>query len=637
MNARFRLAVLLFSIMSLPVCAAEWQFVPPADSGVVNVKDYGAVGDGVADDTEAIAKAISDNIDKSRYRANPFFYFPNGTYKVTGPIESRIIAEGREKGKVWSAGWRSMMVLIGETRSGTVIKLADNAPGYDDPKKPKWIIATGSEGDKRDNYAGGGNRAFRHGVLNLTVDVGQGNPGATAIDFCSNNRGTIDNVTIRAPENSGHTGIDLTRWWPGPAMIMNVDIVGFARGIALNHYQYGMTFEKIRMKDQRSIGIANNQNVVTMRKVLFKGSVPFYKSGSGHNMLCLLDSTITGTGTEGMAAIESSGLMNLRRVTITGYGTAVKNKRKNGKDLPAEKDKPTEIDSYDLGFTIDANGGQPQPLNLPIEEIPLVRPGPNDAWVVAGATGEELQAQIDAGAEYICVKPLKAIVLNQPLILRNKVKLIFGMNGHLKASKDNKVAIRIEDGVAPTVVLEHIYVDGDIEHASSRGFALIHGDKHGAYRTTGNGKTHIVDVIGARYDIGPGHTCWARQLNAEFGSQPLFTNGGTSWILGFKMESSTAGSKDAQHGTPSFVNHKGGQFELFGGLLYTLGSRKNHAPTVPAFTNVKGQIAVSYRTNGRPETYYSKILRTGSFTDGEDTIPSGKIKGPGAALLTDSR
>jgi len=170
---------------------------------VVNVKDYGAKGDGVTDDTAAIAQAITANIDKSRYRSNPFIWFPNGTYLVTGPIEGRVRVPGVEEGKNFSAGWRSMLMLIGETRKGVVIKLQDNAPGYGDPAKPKWIVATGSEADKKDNY-GGGNRAFRHGILNLTVDAGSGNPGAIGIDFIASNRGTVDGVTLRAGAEEEH-------------------------------------------------------------------------------------------------------------------------------------------------------------------------------------------------------------------------------------------------------------------------------------------------------------------------------------------------------------------------------------------------------------------------------------------------
>jgi hypothetical protein len=626
-----------FTVCNL--CASEaWRFVPPEGSGVVNVKDYGAKGDGTTDDTEAIRQAIADNIDRSRYRSNAFIWFPAGTYVVSGPIEGRVEVgtPQMEQNKVWSAGWRSMMLLIGESREQTVIKLQDRAPGYDDPAKPKWVLACGSEGDKRDNHQGGGNRAFRHGFLNLTVDVGSGNPGAIGIDFVASNRGTVEGVTVRAGPDSGQVGINLTRWWPGPALIQDVRIEGFARGFDLAHYQYGMTFEDIELVGQREIGIKNRQNVLAMRRVRFEGSVPFYHSTDGHNMLSLLDSTLIGTGTEDSAAIATNGILNLRRVTVQGYGQVVADS-KSGKTLvAAETGKPTVVETFDHGTQLDAAGSEPTPLDLPIEEAPIIRPGPNADWVIAGETGEELQAQIDAGAEYIYVKPLKAITLTQPLILRGKLKLIFGRSGHLKVAGDNQVALRIEDGTSDTVVLEHIYIDGRVEHTSDRTFALRHGDLHGGgLHATGAGKTHIVDVIGKGYQVGPDHRFWARQLNAEFGSQPLFTNRGTTWILGFKMESSTAGSKDAPLSTPSIVNESG-SLELFAGLLYTLGNKKQHAPKVPAFTNEQGQVAISYRTNGQPDTYYRQILRMGSFESGED-LTADRIKGHGAALLSDRR
>jgi hypothetical protein len=581
--------LLLAGIVCLAAADQNWHFVPPAEGGAVNVKDYGAVGDGKTDDTDAIMKAIKDNIDKSRYRSNAWIYFPKGTYLVSGPIEGRVDTHKPElaQGKIWSAGWRSMMLLIGESRTESIIKLKDQAEGYGDPKKPKWVVACGSEGDNRKNFAGGGNRAFR-------------------------------------------------RHWPGPAMIVDVTIDGFNKGMQLAHYQYGMTFEGITMRNQRSIGVRNNQNVLAMRHVDFEGSVPFYFSDSGHNLLSLLDSKIVGIGTSDKAAITTQGLLNLRRTSFTGFASVANHPKGNRVMIKAEGDT-TMIDSYDIGFKIDAKGGDAKPLNLPIDEIPLFRPKPGE-WTVAAATGAELQAQIDAGAEYIYVPPLKAIQLTEPLILRNKLKLMFGGNGHLKVEGDNKIALRVENGDSPAVVLEHMYVDGGIDNVSDRSFVLRHGDIHGAtgYRGLGKGKGFIMDVIGKGYEIGPDHTFFAWQLNAEFGNAPLFTNSGTSWIFGFKMESSTRNDKKGEKGTPSLVN-KSGQTELFAGLLYTLGSQSHHAPVIPAFTNESGKVAISYRTNGIPKTYYSKILRIGSFENGEDLIPANKIKGPGAALLTDER
>ncbi len=641
-----RILVTFLSLAIAALSSAEpWHFIPPAGIGVANVKDYGAKGDGITDDTQAILKAIDANIDKSRYRSNPFIWFPDGTYLVSDSIEGRVIGKPgeRDAGKTWSAGWLSMCILIGETREGVVIKLKDKAPGFTDPEKPKWLIATGSESDNRNNQSGGGNRAFRHNIINLTVDVGNDNPGAIGIDFIANNRGSIDGVTIRAGKNSGHTAINLTRSWPGPAMVLDTLIEGFDHAMALGHYQYGMTFENITMRGQRKAAITNYANVVTMRNVDFEGNVPFYESNHNKSVIAILDSKITAT-TDVPAAIITPGLVNLRRTTFTGYKTIIDDTSKENKDLAAKDDKPSKVVSYDKGFTLNTAGGPAVPLNLPIEEIPTIRPPKGAQWVDAGETGESLQAAIDSGAEYIFLKPVFTLKFDKPVILRNKVKLIMGMHGCIDGPGDAKEtpyddlppAFIMGDTGEDVVCLEHFFIGGRVENPSSRTLVLRHVDieQHGLL-ATGTGKTHVIDVIGRNYKIGPKHTFWGRQVNSEFGSDPLFTNAGTSWLLGFKMESSSSGSKDAPNSTPSIYNLDG-RLEVFGGFLYTLGSTREAAPKVPAFTNKKGSIAISYRVNGRPETYYPIVLRQGTLEKGND-IMAKEIKDPGAALLTDER
>jgi hypothetical protein len=69
----------------------------------VNVKDFGAIGDGIADDTAAINRAITQIYLSARLAAYPqvrrTLYFPAGTYKITGnilliPPYVRMIGDG---------------------------------------------------------------------------------------------------------------------------------------------------------------------------------------------------------------------------------------------------------------------------------------------------------------------------------------------------------------------------------------------------------------------------------------------------------------------------------------------------------------------------------------------------------------
>ncbi len=238
----------LASAPSATLTAAEVHL--PAGTNVVNVHDFGATGDGKTDDTAALRAAVKAAIERGRYRGMPFVWLPKGTYVVSGPLESRVGDSG------WASGWRAGMLLYGESRHGTVIRLADGAEGYGDPQKPKAVIATGSESDGDDkNPDGGGNRAFRHSVINLTVDIGV-NPGAVGIDYITNNRGTVEDVTIRAPANSGWCGLRMERNWPGPALIQDVMIQGFQFGIRTDQYQYGMTFQGLTLRGQREVGCA---------------------------------------------------------------------------------------------------------------------------------------------------------------------------------------------------------------------------------------------------------------------------------------------------------------------------------------------------------------------------------------------
>ena len=87
--------------------------LPPMDTWV-NLRTLGAVGDGVADDTEALRKAIAEHRT---------IYLPSGQYRVTDTI-----------------ALRPDTVLIGMQPSVTRILLADSTPAFQGVGSPKPLL-----------------------------------------------------------------------------------------------------------------------------------------------------------------------------------------------------------------------------------------------------------------------------------------------------------------------------------------------------------------------------------------------------------------------------------------------------------------------------------------------------------------
>lgn len=81
----------------------------------VNVRDYGALGDGTTDDTTAVTNAVADAIAKKRA-----LWFPDGTYLVDAPIlvqstsDFRLEMEGRLKRKAASTA-NSLLYFLNVT------------------------------------------------------------------------------------------------------------------------------------------------------------------------------------------------------------------------------------------------------------------------------------------------------------------------------------------------------------------------------------------------------------------------------------------------------------------------------------------------------------------------------------------
>src|SRR5262249_47367331 len=91
-----------FSSFAFPATGAPTpRTMPDRLAEIVNVRDYGAIGDGVNDDTSAIQAAFNaafgsasqPNGNNGKFVNRPV-YFPHGNYRVTSPLTLRSVIGG---------------------------------------------------------------------------------------------------------------------------------------------------------------------------------------------------------------------------------------------------------------------------------------------------------------------------------------------------------------------------------------------------------------------------------------------------------------------------------------------------------------------------------------------------------------
>ncbi len=547
----------------------------PPDSGAVNVKTvYGARGDGVSDDTDAIQGALSDTAGT--------VYLPNGTYLVCNTLR------WQDRG----GAWRAFRTLQGQSRSGTVIKLKDRCPGF--AGAPRGVLLTASQ-NPADANTGGGNQAFENNVFDLTVDTGSGNPGAVGVDFLASNTGSLHNVTVRSGDGLGAAGVAMTRPWPGPALIRNVSVEGFDVGIDVARSQYSMVFENVSLSGQRVAGLRNNHNVLTLRGLTSRNRAPAVQNTDASGMVTLIDAQLSGGG--GGAAVENVGSLLVRNLATQGYRVAI---RDHGRDVAG-----AQHTEWMSAPALSSFPSPPRTLNLPVREVPETWDNDLSRWAnVAdyrrpgdppGDDTDAIQRAIDDPGKTTVYFPPGDYHLRDSVVVRGTIRHLIGMFSNVSATKNSaftnrdrpKAMFRFEtpaEGVE-AVVFERFNFGGDgpygavaIEDASKKPLVIAHGliwgSRNGAYRNVpGAGPLFLLDIDSTAHDSsGPAahweftkQEVWARQFNPE--ASPNVTlatnNGGTLWILGMKTE-----------GQGPFLETKnGGQSELLGGYNYLGGQR----------------------------------------------------------------
>jgi hypothetical protein len=550
----------------------------PPDSGAINVKDLGAVGDGKTDDTEALQKALNDK--------TKFIYLPNGTYLVCGTLK-------------WGNP-EKRTVIEGESREGVIISLKDKCKNFNNPKRPQPVISA-LQAEKT-------GQAFRNSIYDLTIDVGANNPGAIGIEFINNNQGGIRNVTIRSsdPKQRGAIGLALTKKWPGPGLIKNVKISGFDYGIKVIHPEYSMVFENLTLENQKVVGISNQTNLISIRKLKSDNLVPVIRqAGDPRGLVVVIDANLSG-GSSKYAAIENlQGVLYARNIRISGYKVAINNRGKKNSDKTVNEfisETP-----YRLFKVI------PNSLRMPILETPNIEPDDFTDSVSVTKFGaksgfkydstEAIQKAIDSGKSTVYF-PKGDYLISNTIYLRGNVKRIIGMESSILAKgaafQDPEIpAFRLESGISKVVSLERFWaMYGSeakywVEQADSRTL-ILRNLMMGNYRNTVSGKLFIEDVAGDVWEFNR-QSVWARQLNTETNRTKILNNGSSLWILGLKTEKAGTIIETINSGTT----------EVLGGLIYPASIPVPQDQ--PAFVSEDSQLSVvmgesHYNRGGRYQT-----------------------------------
>jgi hypothetical protein len=527
----------------------------PADFRLANVKRYGAKGDGVTDDTAAIQRALSDgrSEDGDYYGRPKALYFPEGTYLVSNTLS-----------------WIGCCVnLQGSGRGVSVIKLKDNARGFNNSNAPKAVIKTPS-----------GNMSFRQYIQDLTVDTGRNNVGAIGIDYISNNVGAITRVNIQSGDGKGHSGLNMTRSWPGPLLVKNLHVDGFDRGIHTGQPEYGLTLEDITLTRQKIAGILNEGNTLAIRKIISSNSVPAIKNTSSSGSIMVLNGNFNG-GSANTSAIVNNGYLYARNIFAQGYTSAIQNRN-------AVVSGSTKAE-YVSDRIFSLFSSPQKSLNLPVPSTPTYEDRDLSQWAkftpnYYGDTST-LQSVLNSGKSTVYFPFGNYFTYNKRVVtVPASVRRIVGFSSGVNSGPDEGgIVFRVAENSTRPLIIEQFGYGVSVEHASSRVVVL----KHGGYRYTDSpqaGALFLEDVGMGSLRINYPHNVWARQLNAEAAETKVVNNGGNVWILGLKTENTGTVIKTSS----------GGKTELLGTLIYPARSFSEAQLQDPAFINEESSHSLIY-------------------------------------------
>ncbi len=532
-------------------------------------------------------------------------YFPNGTYLVSNTITYTLenlknIVNGRPTFEM-----NRQIHFKGESRDGVVIKLKDNCPGYEYGSHKAIVSFMQSE---RSNIA------MTNTFEDITIDSGEGNPGAVGLVFFANNSGSVKNVKIKTsdPKKRGYIGLSIEHEIVSGCYVKNLEVDGFDYGVKAMPVRNFAVFENIHLSNQNRTGFYIGNMIISIRKLFSNNVCNAVAVDSALTHLTLTDSVLTGGNPFGAAIDCKAGSCFLRNIKTKGYNGALN----FAYDPAIEEDYISEFVSDEV-HTAFENEKVSIPVDVPdTPEIPYSLNADDWAYVNDfGAKGDgvtddtaAIQKALNSGKKYVCFGAGQYLV-TKPVTVPDGVERVnfmfcdFSTGDEMRNNKTDGLFKIVGDNTP--IVLENVFTWEKlygylrfIEHAGKRTLIMqnLQTQTAAMYFNSVPGGTVFIEncacTVGG-FGNSPyrqiiafsfvGQKVYAKHINPERSFCEILNDGGTMSIMGFKTEN---------YGT-AFKTIGGGHTEILGGTL-SIGCGE----LLPAIINENSTVSATLTSNG---------------------------------------
>lgn len=595
----FRLLFVVSAIAVAPLAAAENIIFPPGLPGVVNVRDVGARGDGVTDDTDAIQAAIDQVCGEGGERTG-LVYLPAGTYRLTGTLVANRGRTGSGVGPwIWGESRESVRLKLDDNVNEVRVELTDEErQAGEQPGTPKDRSKKVSSVLQLHPFQGGVRTSanwFMRNVRHMTIDAGD-NPDVDGVRFFASNVGLLEDVTVVGNGPIGINGAFLGE--AGPALIQNCSIDGFGTGIK-THWAYGQTLCDITISNCREVGLDTVANVIGVEGLVVNGTplpVKIHYPNDWHwwsGVVALVGAELQGSDPS-QPAISNTGKLFARNIETSGVSYSIVNAAPKTEAVKLPDSNVGAYTSHPAWGSSGATETLPAQDWLPIKEAPQVAWETDpEKWYVIGGEGDAaqpdggkqddttaFQAAFDEAAARGCrtvaivASPRTArnwYLLSDEVRVHGSVNRVTGLGWAriMRGDKTKPGGFVVDDESADVVRFENINAFGGtpVDFVNrSRSNTMVCDSLSGIVVGEGAGDIFATNTPTSVQLREPGQSCWCRQLNPETrdgGTEPndalVYNNGGKLWVMGTKSEG------DGRR----FLTVNGGRTEIYGAYELT--------------------------------------------------------------------